>query len=63
LKRERALALWHQAQYELGQGNLDKGKQLRQEAQDLISSLNLPLLAARMGGETIQGAGQSGPGG
>jgi Flp pilus assembly protein TadD len=49
LKRERALTLWHWAQYELGQGNIDRGKQMWQEAQEIFERLKLPLMAARMG--------------
>ncbi|MCB8984909.1 MAG: tetratricopeptide repeat protein [Ardenticatenaceae bacterium] len=49
LKRERALTLWHWAQYELQQGDLESGRLRWQEAKDIFTYLDLPLLAARMG--------------
>ena len=55
LKRERALALWHWAQYELGQGNMAEGNQMWQEARDIFERLDMPLLVARMGTEIERG--------
>ena len=47
-KREQALVLWKWAQYEIKQGNKKQGRAMWQEAKDIFTNLNLPLMLTRM---------------
>ena len=47
-KRDRAITLWNWAQHELEQGNKKQGQAMWQEARDIFTRLNLPLMVARM---------------
>jgi tetratricopeptide (TPR) repeat protein len=49
--RDRALALWKWAEYELAQGCSEKGNQMWREARSILERLDLPLLLARMNGK------------
>ena len=42
--RDRTITLWHWAQYELTKGNKKNGKEMQQEAEDILQQLNLPLV-------------------
>jgi tetratricopeptide (TPR) repeat protein len=46
--RERALAMWRWADFELLQGDKEVGEQMWQKARNLFMELNLPLFVARM---------------
>jgi hypothetical protein len=47
-ERDRAIALWRWAQYEMSQGNRRTGQGMWQEARDIFTCLNSPLMVARM---------------
>jgi DNA-binding SARP family transcriptional activator/tetratricopeptide (TPR) repeat protein len=49
--RDRALALWKWAEYELAQGCSEKGSRMWREARSILERLDLPLLLARMNGK------------
>lgn len=42
VKRDRAITLWHWAEYELAQGNVDHSQQMAQEAYTIFEDLQLP---------------------
>ena len=48
LQRNRALVLWHWAEFELAHGNKEKGMGMWQEAQQIFEQLDLPLYLAMM---------------
>jgi hypothetical protein len=51
-RRDRAITLWHWARVELEQGNKKQGQEMWQEAHDIFTRLNLPLMIAHMETET-----------
>jgi len=47
-ERDRAITLWRWAQHEINQGNRKQWQEKWQEARDIFTCLNLPLMVARM---------------
>lgn len=47
-ERDRAITLWRWAKHELSQGNMKQGQAMWQDARDIFTRLNLPLMLVRM---------------